>query len=154
MLKSLCSSHALALNTKSCTVWLQQFNINNYVSSLFSTFKRKQKRLSNIIFWPVAGPTALLAHGIAYGSTVTTHPGAKDKMMAGGNVSIYTVPSHFVTSIDVSDGSLITWQAYIKCIIYIYILCRLLHISRNVVGRPGFLCILNKVCTCSLWWYL
>uniref|UniRef100_A0A673G0M6 Parkinson disease protein 7 homolog n=1 Tax=Sinocyclocheilus rhinocerous TaxID=307959 RepID=A0A673G0M6_9TELE len=30
-----------------------------------------------------AGPTALLAHGIAYGSTVTTHPGAKDKMMAG-----------------------------------------------------------------------
>uniref|UniRef100_A0A8C0YE67 protein deglycase n=1 Tax=Cyprinus carpio carpio TaxID=630221 RepID=A0A8C0YE67_CYPCA len=31
-----------------------------------------------------AGPTALLAHGIAYGSTVTTHPGAKDKMMAGG----------------------------------------------------------------------
>uniref|UniRef100_A0A671M6Q5 protein deglycase n=1 Tax=Sinocyclocheilus anshuiensis TaxID=1608454 RepID=A0A671M6Q5_9TELE len=30
-----------------------------------------------------AGPTALLAHGIACGSTVTTHPGAKDKMMAG-----------------------------------------------------------------------
>ncbi|XP_016137948.1 protein deglycase DJ-1zDJ-1 [Sinocyclocheilus grahami] len=33
--------------------------------------------------YPDAGPTALLAHGIAYGSTVTTHPGAKDKMMAG-----------------------------------------------------------------------
>uniref|UniRef100_A0A673WKL7 protein deglycase n=1 Tax=Salmo trutta TaxID=8032 RepID=A0A673WKL7_SALTR len=32
-----------------------------------------------------AGPTALLAHGIAYGSTVTTHPGAKDKMMTGGH---------------------------------------------------------------------
>ncbi|XP_006642003.1 Parkinson disease protein 7 homolog [Lepisosteus oculatus] len=30
-----------------------------------------------------AGPTALLAHGIAYGSTVTTHPLAKDKMMNG-----------------------------------------------------------------------
>lgn len=30
MLKTLCSSHALALNTKLCTVWLQQqFNINN-----------------------------------------------------------------------------------------------------------------------------
>lgn len=45
----------------------------------------------NVIFWPVAGPTALLAHGIAYGSTVTTHPGAKDKMMAGGNVFAYTL---------------------------------------------------------------
>uniref|UniRef100_A0A6Q2ZL06 protein deglycase n=1 Tax=Esox lucius TaxID=8010 RepID=A0A6Q2ZL06_ESOLU len=32
-----------------------------------------------------AGPTALLAHGIAYGSTVTTHPAAKDKMMTGGH---------------------------------------------------------------------
>lgn len=30
-----------------------------------------------------AGPTALLAHGIAYGSTVTTHPAMKDKMMNG-----------------------------------------------------------------------
>ena len=30
------------------------------------------------------GPTDILAHGIAYGSTVTTHPGAKEKMMAGG----------------------------------------------------------------------
>lgn len=33
---------------------------------------------------PSAGPTALLAHGIGYGSTVTTHPGMKEKMMAGG----------------------------------------------------------------------
>ena len=33
---------------------------------------------------PSAGPTALLAHGIGYGSTVTTHPAMKDKMMAGG----------------------------------------------------------------------
>lgn len=32
-----------------------------------------------------SGPTALLAHGIAYGSTVTTHPAMKDKMMNGGN---------------------------------------------------------------------
>ncbi|CAI9572109.1 unnamed protein product [Staurois parvus] len=30
-----------------------------------------------------AGPTALLAHGIAYGKKVTTHPLAKDKMMNG-----------------------------------------------------------------------
>ncbi|KAG2459091.1 PARK7 deglycase, partial [Polypterus senegalus] len=30
-----------------------------------------------------AGPTALLAHGIGYGSKVTTHPLAKDKMMNG-----------------------------------------------------------------------
>lgn len=33
---------------------------------------------------PCAGPTALLAHGIGYGSTVTTHPAMKEKMMAGG----------------------------------------------------------------------
>uniref|UniRef100_A0A3P8X291 protein deglycase n=1 Tax=Cynoglossus semilaevis TaxID=244447 RepID=A0A3P8X291_CYNSE len=30
-----------------------------------------------------AGPTALLAHGIGFGSTVTTHPSMKEKMMAG-----------------------------------------------------------------------
>lgn len=36
---------------------------------------------------PFAGPTALLAHGIGYGSTVTTHPGMKEKMMAGGKES-------------------------------------------------------------------
>uniref|UniRef100_A0A3P8Q3G6 protein deglycase n=1 Tax=Astatotilapia calliptera TaxID=8154 RepID=A0A3P8Q3G6_ASTCA len=30
-----------------------------------------------------AGPTALLAHGIGFGSTVTTHPAMKEKMMAG-----------------------------------------------------------------------
>ncbi|XP_059808112.1 Parkinson disease protein 7 homolog [Hypanus sabinus] len=34
-----------------------------------------------------AGPTALRAHGIGYGSKVTTHPLAKDKMMDGGNYS-------------------------------------------------------------------
>lgn len=33
---------------------------------------------------PSAGPTALLAHGIGFGSTVTTHPAMKEKMMAGG----------------------------------------------------------------------
>ncbi|XP_075929023.1 Parkinson disease protein 7 [Petromyzon marinus] len=32
-----------------------------------------------------AGPTALKAHGIAFGSKVTTHPLAKDKMMEGGH---------------------------------------------------------------------
>lgn len=32
----------------------------------------------------LTGPTALLAHGIGYGSKVTTHPLAKDKMMNGG----------------------------------------------------------------------
>ncbi|KAG9482025.1 hypothetical protein GDO78_010974, partial [Eleutherodactylus coqui] len=30
-----------------------------------------------------AGPTALLAHGIGFGRSVTTHPLAKDKMMNG-----------------------------------------------------------------------
>lgn len=37
--------------------------------------------MTNVI---LAGPTALLAHGIGFGSKVTTHPLAKDKMMNGG----------------------------------------------------------------------
>ncbi|KAM7319440.1 Parkinson disease protein 7 homolog [Alexandromys fortis] len=32
-----------------------------------------------------AGPTALLAHEIGFGSKVTTHPGAKDKMLNGSH---------------------------------------------------------------------
>lgn len=32
----------------------------------------------------LTGPTALLAHGIGFGSKVTTHPLAKEKMMNGG----------------------------------------------------------------------
>lgn len=55
--------------------------------------------LSKYLFFPLAlGPTALLAHGIAYGSTVTTHPGAKDKMMAGGNVSTCLIISVLIIS--------------------------------------------------------
>lgn len=45
------------------------------------------KKLSKQLY-PSAGPTALLAHGIGYGSTVTTHPGMKEKMMAGGKTKI------------------------------------------------------------------
>lgn len=52
---------------------------------------------------PPPGPTALLAHGIAYGSTVTTHPAAKDKMMAGGKDAHKTNGLMAETQ---SDGSL------------------------------------------------
>ncbi|XP_043912395.1 Parkinson disease protein 7 [Protopterus annectens] len=48
-----------------------------------------------------AGPTALLAHGIGYGSKVTTHPLMKDKMMVGGH---YTYSESRV----VKDGNIIT----------------------------------------------
>ncbi|MCJ8744651.1 hypothetical protein PDJAM_G00121150 [Pangasius djambal] len=44
---------------------------------------KEQEGRKGLIAAICAGPTALLAHGIGYGSTVTTHPGAKDKMMAG-----------------------------------------------------------------------
>ncbi len=51
-------------------------------------FKRQPKTGSCYVsltqLCPFAGPTALLAHGIGYGSTVTTHPAMKEKMMAGG----------------------------------------------------------------------
>ncbi|XP_026857849.2 Parkinson disease protein 7 homolog [Electrophorus electricus] len=44
---------------------------------------KEQESRKGLIAAICAGPTALLAHGIAYGSTITTHPGAKDKMMTG-----------------------------------------------------------------------
>ncbi|KAG9352927.1 hypothetical protein JZ751_017503 [Albula glossodonta] len=46
---------------------------------------KDQEGRKGLIAAVCAGPTALLAHGIGYGSTVTTHPGAKDKMMDGGH---------------------------------------------------------------------
>lgn len=43
------------------------------------------RRHSSLVqLYVLTGPTALLAHGIGYGSKVTTHPLAKDKMMNGG----------------------------------------------------------------------
>ncbi|XP_063071794.1 Parkinson disease protein 7 homolog [Engraulis encrasicolus] len=44
---------------------------------------KEQEGRKGLIAAICAGPTALLAHGIAYGSTVTTHPAMKDKMMNG-----------------------------------------------------------------------
>ncbi|KAK2112839.1 Protein deglycase DJ-1zDJ-1 [Saguinus oedipus] len=48
-----------------------------------------------------AGPTALLAHEIGFGSKVTTHPLAKDKMMNGGH---YTYSENRVEK----DGMILT----------------------------------------------
>uniref|UniRef100_UPI00398F2DC6 Parkinson disease protein 7 homolog n=1 Tax=Pristiophorus japonicus TaxID=55135 RepID=UPI00398F2DC6 len=48
-----------------------------------------------------AGPTALLAHEIGYGRKVTTHPLAKDKMMAGAH---YTYSEAHVEI----DGNILT----------------------------------------------
>ncbi|XP_069803201.1 Parkinson disease protein 7 [Dendropsophus ebraccatus] len=49
-----------------------------------------------------AGPTALLAHGIGFGRSVTTHPLAKDKMMSGDHYkyseSRVERDGHFITS--------------------------------------------------------
>uniref|UniRef100_A0A3Q3J9Z9 protein deglycase n=1 Tax=Monopterus albus TaxID=43700 RepID=A0A3Q3J9Z9_MONAL len=49
-----------------------------------------------------AGPTALLAHGIGYGSTVTTHPAMKEKMMAGDHYKYSEArvqkDGHYITS--------------------------------------------------------
>uniref|UniRef100_A0A3Q3A9W4 protein deglycase n=1 Tax=Kryptolebias marmoratus TaxID=37003 RepID=A0A3Q3A9W4_KRYMA len=49
-----------------------------------------------------AGPTALLAHGIGYGSTVTTHPAMKEKMMAGEHYKYSEArvqkDGHYITS--------------------------------------------------------
>ncbi|XP_022604032.1 protein/nucleic acid deglycase DJ-1 [Seriola lalandi dorsalis] len=49
-----------------------------------------------------AGPTALLAHGIGYGSTVTTHPAMKEKMMTGDHYKYSEArvqkDGHYITS--------------------------------------------------------
>ncbi|XP_075997540.1 Parkinson disease protein 7 homolog isoform X1 [Genypterus blacodes] len=49
-----------------------------------------------------AAPTALLAHGIGYGSTVTTHPGMKEKMMTGDHYKYSEArvqkDGHYITS--------------------------------------------------------
>ncbi|KAF3820361.1 hypothetical protein GH733_015870 [Mirounga leonina] len=44
---------------------------------------KEQERRKGLIAAICAGPTALLAHEIGFGSKVTTHPLAKDKMMNG-----------------------------------------------------------------------
>ncbi|KAF6110563.1 Parkinsonism associated deglycase [Phyllostomus discolor] len=44
---------------------------------------KEQQSRKGLIAAICAGPTALLAHEIGFGSKVTTHPLAKDKMMAG-----------------------------------------------------------------------
>ncbi|CAL1608183.1 unnamed protein product [Knipowitschia caucasica] len=49
-----------------------------------------------------AGPTALLAHGIGFGRTVTTHPAMKDKMMTGDHYKYSEArvqkDGHYITS--------------------------------------------------------
>ncbi|XP_042687363.1 Parkinson disease protein 7 isoform X2 [Centrocercus urophasianus] len=46
---------------------------------------KDQESRKGLIAAICAGPTALLAHGIGFGSKVTTHPLAKDKMMNGAH---------------------------------------------------------------------
>nr|XP_035144321.2 Parkinson disease protein 7-like [Callithrix jacchus]ABZ10474.1 DJ-1 protein (predicted) [Callithrix jacchus] len=46
---------------------------------------KEQENRKGLMAAICAGPTALLAHEIGFGSKVTTHPLAKDKMMNGGH---------------------------------------------------------------------
>uniref|UniRef100_A0A8C7AF17 protein deglycase n=1 Tax=Neovison vison TaxID=452646 RepID=A0A8C7AF17_NEOVI len=48
---------------------------------------KEQEKRKGLIAAICAGPTALLAHEIGFGSKVTTHPLAKDKMMKGSHYS-------------------------------------------------------------------
>ncbi|XP_063001611.1 Parkinson disease protein 7 [Elgaria multicarinata webbii] len=52
-------------------------------SPLVKDVLKEQDGRKGLIAAICAGPTALLAHGIGFGSKVTTHPLAKDKMMSG-----------------------------------------------------------------------
>ncbi|XP_029434873.1 protein/nucleic acid deglycase DJ-1 [Rhinatrema bivittatum] len=62
---------------------------------------KEQESSKRLIAAICAGPTALLAHGICFGSKVTTHPLAKEKMMQGEH---YKYSENRVEK----DGSLIT----------------------------------------------
>ncbi|XP_048879569.1 Parkinson disease protein 7 homolog [Brienomyrus brachyistius] len=62
---------------------------------------KEQEARKGLIAAICAGPTALLAHGIGFGSTVTTHPAMKDKMMNGDH---YTYSESRVQK----DGNIIT----------------------------------------------
>ncbi|TWW61946.1 Protein/nucleic acid deglycase DJ-1 [Takifugu flavidus] len=63
---------------------------------------KDQDGRSGLIAAICAGPTALLAHGIGYGSTVTTHPAMKDKMMTGDHYKYSEArvqkDGHYITS--------------------------------------------------------
>ncbi|MBV95910.1 Protein deglycase DJ-1, partial [Eschrichtius robustus] len=52
-------------------------------SSAVKEILKEQEKRKGLIAAICAGPTALLAHEIGFGSKVTTHPLAKDKMMDG-----------------------------------------------------------------------
>ncbi|XP_066838161.1 Parkinson disease protein 7 isoform X2 [Anser cygnoides] len=54
-------------------------------SSAVKDVLNDQESRKGLIAAICAGPTALLAHGIGFGSKVTTHPLAKDKMMNGAH---------------------------------------------------------------------
>ncbi|CAH2319777.1 nucleic acid deglycase DJ-1 [Pelobates cultripes] len=63
---------------------------------------KEQDSKKGLIAAICAGPTALLAHGIGFGRSVTTHPLAKDKMMAGDHYKYsenrVEKDEHFITS--------------------------------------------------------
>ncbi|KPP74501.1 protein DJ-1-like [Scleropages formosus] len=52
-------------------------------SSAVKELLKEQEARKGLIAAICAGPTALLAHGIAFGTTVTTYPSMKEKMMTG-----------------------------------------------------------------------
>ncbi|KAK1157217.1 protein/nucleic acid deglycase DJ-1 [Acipenser oxyrinchus oxyrinchus] len=70
-------------------------------SSAVKDVLKDQESSKRLIAAICAGPTALLAHGIAYGSKVTTHPLARDKMMTGDHYK-------YSESRVEKDGNLIT----------------------------------------------
>uniref|UniRef100_A0A8C5YED8 protein deglycase n=1 Tax=Microcebus murinus TaxID=30608 RepID=A0A8C5YED8_MICMU len=56
-------------------------------SAAMKEILKEQEKRKGLIAAICTGPTALLAHEIGFGSKVTTHPLAKDKMMNGSHYS-------------------------------------------------------------------
>ncbi|ELW70100.1 Protein DJ-1 [Tupaia chinensis] len=60
---------------------------NLFNSAAMKEILKEQEKQKSLIAAIYAGPTALLTHEIGFGSKVTKHPLAKDKMMNGNQYS-------------------------------------------------------------------
>ncbi|CAI9158956.1 unnamed protein product [Rangifer tarandus platyrhynchus] len=64
-------------------IWVHRI----YESAAVKEILKEQEKRKGLIAAICAGPTAPLAHEIGFGSKVSTHPLAKDKMMNGSHYS-------------------------------------------------------------------
>uniref|UniRef100_A0A669EPK1 protein deglycase n=2 Tax=Oreochromis TaxID=8139 RepID=A0A669EPK1_ORENI len=107
-----CSRNVVICPDASLEEASKQVRLSNYLLTLHARRKKSSPAVKEVlkdqdgrkglIAAICAGPTALLAHGIGFGSTVTTHPAMKEKMMAGDHYKYSEArvqkDGHYITS--------------------------------------------------------